>query len=128
MKVYVATKGEYSDYRIVGVFSTQDKADECISKLERPTSVIEYEVDEMASAKEIPVYRCYIELTADGKLVDLGSMEEFRAPRSVEVETYPASQRIYVSSAVSREHAEKVAIEKRQEWLRNQTRREAKGE
>lgn len=35
MKVYIVTDGDYSDYHIVAVFSTQAKADECVATMKR---------------------------------------------------------------------------------------------
>ena len=54
MKVYVLTRGEYSDYRVLGVCSSKEIADD-ISRLEGENGwgysvqVEEYEVDEFSS-------------------------------------------------------------------------------
>lgn len=53
MKVYVVTSGQYSDYRIVAIFSTQDKADAFIHATQAGreysdlnSHIAVYEVDE----------------------------------------------------------------------------------
>ena len=49
MRIYVVTKGEYSNYRIVALFSTEERADEYVSELNQDAyayaRVEEYELD-----------------------------------------------------------------------------------
>ena len=44
-KVYIVTDGDYSDYRIVAVFSTEEQAKDYIQCTGRGDSYAEYEVD-----------------------------------------------------------------------------------
>ena len=44
-KVYIVTDGDYSDYRIVAVFSTEEKAKEYIQTTGEGDDYVEVEVD-----------------------------------------------------------------------------------
>ena len=44
-KVYIVTDGDYSDYHIVAVFSTEEKAKEYIQTTGKGDDYVEYEVD-----------------------------------------------------------------------------------
>ena len=56
MKVYIVTRGEYSDYHIVGVYSTKEKAQEICDAISTSGTywdepqVEEYEMDELTLA------------------------------------------------------------------------------
>jgi hypothetical protein len=45
LKVFVVTKGEYSDYGIIGVCSTKEKAEE-LKKLTDSDEIVEWPIDE----------------------------------------------------------------------------------
>lgn len=118
--VYIVTHGEYSDYGIDAVFSDREKADRFAAELEKAVDgqrvqVAEWTVDEKAEAFARPIYLCYID--RDGNA-------EIGAPRYMFVsERYTKmlacdSGRCYGESAVSAEHAMKLAVEARQKWLR----------
>lgn len=54
MKVYVLIQGAYSDYRVIGVFSSEDKARNALEELKKsysgldaPTTIEEYELDDL---------------------------------------------------------------------------------
>lgn len=58
-KVYAVWRGEYSDYRIVAIFSTQEKAQECCAVF-NDAGVTEYELDSFDEGKELHKYKVYI--------------------------------------------------------------------
>lgn len=67
-KVYVVTRGEYSDYHVVGIFSTKKKA-ECYIKSSTWTddkpSMFECELDELLNFKTVLVV-----MDRDGNVLD----------------------------------------------------------
>jgi hypothetical protein len=141
MKVYIVTQGSYSDYRIAAVHSTRELAEAHVARLTELTdpnepAFGEYEVDEPGSIPEVvPEYYATIFL-ATGELFDgHRPRPDYRWPGAasrkvaacggggerVWVNDGSYSQqpaRIEVTSRVSQEHARKVAVERRQRWLR----------
>lgn len=125
-KVYLLTDGCYSDFHVVGVFSTKARADEAMANLRARTDgrgggdedVEEYELDALVGFRRGPVYTATIE-EESGEVHETGwgGQEGFRHPEAAAV-SRPGGGRIYVTSPLSIDHATKVAIEKRQEWLR----------
>ena len=66
MKVYIVTRGEYSDYHIVGVFSTQEKAEQFVEDTYKvygyrdswdQLEIEEYPLDELKVNKNRQMYR-----------------------------------------------------------------------
>jgi hypothetical protein len=108
MTVYVLSTGSYSARSIVGIFSSRDT---------------EYEVDQLVDQRYGPVYAANIELET-GTLLDepYSTYETLRNPESCVVAnwTNPRTGKpsLKVWSPISPDHARKVAVEKRQEWLR----------
>lgn len=133
-KVYVVTKGEYSDYHIVGVFSTIELAE----KVNKDTKSDEIEVYELDSENVLsleygPVYRVVIDLL-DGsfQVRSHREWERVRDRNEAKVDYFEPRDFINcygdrivekpiirVASPFSFEHASKVAVEARQKWLRN---------
>lgn len=139
MKVYLVSKGEYSDWQIVGVFSTLEKAEAFLvaAKGANPdkqkwdhskyNDVEEWEVDEIEDPVVKPVWKAFY------CLADIPSMNLSRG----EVRACSEPERLLVGgkfrgnvtrdntyatakSAISREHAVKLAVEDYQAWLREQ--------
>jgi hypothetical protein len=64
MKVWIVTRGEYSDYHIEAVFSTEERADNfarLISSRYEEASAEEWDLDEPWAAQELYFWDCTIE-------------------------------------------------------------------
>jgi hypothetical protein len=131
-KVYIVTDGEYSDYHIVGVFSTREIA-ESVLRACYADGVEEHEVDSkiVLDAEFGPIYTVEI-LLEEGKINKHFTCTGTRSRTSAEIFHVPyasfinclgclieESERLIVRSPFSSEHAEKIAVESRQKWLRN---------
>ena len=116
-KVYVLTAGEYSDYHVVGVFSTKEEAEKIGGLLYRKSvEAEEYELDRMVGLERGPTFVAAIQLK-DGKIKSGKHLKsDLRHPSACEVVPYNDS--IDVISPISEAHARKVAIEERQKKLR----------
>jgi hypothetical protein len=114
-KVYVVTVGEYSSYQIVGVFSTRESAEKIQADVE------EWELDALADHEW--GMNWYVDvMLSDGLVRQRYEEEGFRHPTETDVRFYSVSAHappgiIQVRSPLSAEHAMKVAVKKRQEWL-----------
>jgi hypothetical protein len=119
MNIYVVTEGSYSDYHIRAVFSTEEKAWAYIDALpenRRDEYEVEcYGVDETMGWEYGPVWHAAIKWK-DGEAWSYKPRDRIRPPSACVVEETDAAVHVY--SPISQEHAEKVAAEKRQEWLR----------
>lgn len=129
MKVYILTKGEYSNYHIVAVFSTKEKAEECkILFTDEYTDRIEIEEYEIDKIPECPEGL----LPFDVKMyIDTGEAEAHRKSLDCLEEKYELREDtkrkkyIYWSGfAKDEQHAIKIVSEKRsqqvvnKEWFR----------
>ena len=117
--IYVVTEGEYSDYGIRAVFSTRLRADRYVAVLESGARVEEYALDEWVGAQRGPQWTCVIDLKS-GVLSSRRLGRWLRHPRRCEI--FPGASFIRVVSPVSAAHAQKVAVEERQRWLRERAR------
>ena len=137
MTVYMVTTGEYSDYRVRGIFSTRDKAEAFIethrtadpknARYDDPWDIDERELDEYDSQEYVKVYSWCTD--SEGRTSD-ESYESFEwKPKGWRGEAEYADSFPYHSpkywhcsaeSAVSAEHAKKLVIEKLQEVQRQQ--------
>jgi hypothetical protein len=121
-KVYVLTKGKFSDYRIVAVFSTRKGAENMRAGPCNPSvEVQEWELDALADHEW--GMNWYVDvMLSDGLVRQRYEEEGFRHPTETDVRFYSVSAHappgiIQVRSPLSAEHAMKVAVKKRQEWL-----------
>jgi hypothetical protein len=114
MKVYVLTSGEYSDYRVEGVFSTPEKAVAYADGVEDANlPPDEYEVDGAVPVAE-RWWRIYFD--ADGNITSIRN--EWRKPRHTESSSSAGPNHILVQLfADTRERAIKVASERRAQYL-----------
>lgn len=65
MKIYVATAGIYSDYHVVGVFSSEARLRESLPDVEK-YNCDEYEIDEMtAIPKGMKAFRVHLKKNGD---------------------------------------------------------------
>lgn len=142
MKVYLVTSGCYSDDAVDGVFSSRELAEKMmyIGGFESYNDIEEKELDDQSLLKvgdnyEIgPTFsvRIYLESGQLEKISSMDSKAKYRhpmhciencreEPRDIEYRLGPnvhVDGYIIMISPISYEHAQKVAIEKRQEWLR----------
>jgi hypothetical protein len=127
--VYLVWQGSYSDRRVEGVFSTRDGAEDFLISADmirgdEAVDVEEWAVDELVGARPVTLHRVGINLDS-GELAPWGAQTVLIVPRIGCFIDGPKERGgtikapwLHVSSPVSREHAVKVAVEKRQEWLR----------
>lgn len=131
MKVYVVTSGEYSGYRIEGVFSTRAKAQEYKNRQAasldggwtRLNDIEVWEVDQEVAAVDHSQWHV-------GIMLDDGSVKErqnksrrFGIPKDevythAKVPAYGGRGIVRAVSITSAAHAMKLAVEARQAWLR----------
>jgi hypothetical protein len=122
MAVYVVTAGCYSDYRIEGIFSTSEKAERFKAELDNDANdVEEWELDELQEHAQRTVWT--VDLDSDGNVVgEITNRKSLVAPRFSESYSRAVAAwngvRYSGCSAVSEDHALKVAAEARQAHLR----------
>lgn len=143
-KIYVVTKGEYSDYSIVGVYSNREKAEEVVER--KPGGewagidtfeIEEYDLDAPVTERYRKKFICYLsvesgEILKERETGETVSDAQFMVARGeTEIRDdywYTVWEPHYINkkiqaieamSSVSREHAQKLAVEKRQELLRS---------
>ena len=117
-KVYIVTEGEYSDYKICGVFSSREKA-EAFAPKECGAEVTEWDLDRTDTVYQ-KVYRVEVSIKTGYATSWPESWE--MVPRDYSnVCIYPrlgTTGVAYARSVVSNDHALKIAGELRQEELR----------
>lgn len=130
MKVYVVTRGEYSDYCISAIFSTHEKAEEYMGGF--PGEFNEIEEYELDSEQPLVMGKCWVaNLRLDGSeyMPTFDGVEciaeEFRSGErgygTTEERKYGYANELdwFVGkSYVNKEHAMKLAVEQRQKALR----------
>lgn len=128
MKVYVMTEGEYSDYGIVGVFSSKEKC-EAVRNGNRDAQCEEYDIDEIVDKRFCKQFTAAI-MKESGDIVAgfnyncLNLVSPVKAIIEEDGIVWSESKQmvegplIRVKSPISMEHAIKVAVEARQKWLR----------
>ena len=129
--IYIVTSGEYSDYRIEGIFSSRVKAEVFIEEAKKKTNTgsdfcfEEWELDERTKDTVATFWSAILDI-ATGAIRNCNARVEFvpenKRVKSVDVwkyvcEAYPKGH-IVSRSYVSSEHAAKLCMEKRQELLR----------
>jgi hypothetical protein len=127
-KVYVLTEGKFSDNHIIGIFSTREGAEKVrAGSTDTSVKVEEWTLDAVTDLEWGTVWHADIRL-GDGLARQRYEEERFRHPAAADVRFYHdyanAPFIIEVRSPVSAEHALKVAVEKRQEWLRTKELKE----
>lgn len=126
MKIYVVTSGEYSDYQIDALYSTRDRALAHIGSEQNDRAKIEeWELDEEQDSVWMETWS--VGLLEDGSTnphIRFGSYWSFREQSwRGRVNSWDCHDgwRFNADSPISREHAHKLAVEARQEWLRKKT-------
>jgi hypothetical protein len=123
-KIYIVTSGEYSDYSIDGVFSTEENAQAYVNRRNADTTIEVYTIDKMVDYQNKTLYSVSInyesgELTNRYTLIpdtdngDSGWLDTKRLTTA-----YSKIGWIRVTSYKSADHADKLAIEARQELQR----------
>jgi hypothetical protein len=126
MTIYVVTSGIYSDYKIDGVFSTREKAESFAAEVRKAgdsaeVNIEDWPVDAKAEQRMRLVYHASI-LLESGEVFHEHTTGDMLDPneRAVIVPDIQGTNNRYAhgSSAVSAEHAMKLAVEARQNHLR----------
>jgi len=112
--IYVLTEGDYSDYHIVGVYSTKELAKEAQS-LYKDSQIEEYNLDHIP--EHPPGMSAWYVNISDGKLDDISTSQvspfEETVPREDEYEWSNGEIGYFVYCwAVDEDHAEKIALDK----------------
>lgn len=131
--LYVVTSGEYSYYGIVGIFSSQGKAEVFIKEAKKQTNsnsdfrIEEWKLDEREKDTVATFWTAILDI-ATGDIEKRDPRAEFTPEnervKSVDVldyvcEAHPKGH-IISQSYVSSEHAVKLCVEKQQELLRKE--------
>lgn len=126
MRVYVVTVGEYSDYHTEGIFSTREFAERFCSELiaigDTP-NIDEWVLNQRSNDRAMKVYVVTIDMQT-GQVQELGSAVRVVDPRYTNTVSFQrwCGKELHtvkqIDSAVSLEHAIKVAVEARQAFLR----------
>jgi hypothetical protein len=129
--VYAVTAGSYSDFRYLGVFSSEQKAQQYIDKRKAGDDLVgidingieEFNLDEALKECEYP--RWCVDIRLDNGAVMSGPSKDtlWGIPSSLKFAQSKCGGNPYARgiSHKSGEHALKLAIEARQEYLRNAT-------
>jgi hypothetical protein len=112
--IYVLTEGSYSDYHIVGVYSTKELAQEAES-LYSDSMIEEYSLDYIP--EHPPGMSAWFVRISNGKLDDLYTNQvnpfNVTVPSEDEYKYYNGETGYFVYCwAVDKEHAEKIALDK----------------
>ena len=112
--IYVLTEGDYSDYHIVGVYSTKELAKEAQSLYEY-SQIEEYDLDNIP--EHPPGMTAWFVGISDGKLDDITTSQvspfEVIVPSEKEYEYHDGTASYFVYCwAVDEDHAEKIALDK----------------
>ena len=112
--IYVLTEGDYSDYHIVGVYSTKELAKEAQSLYEY-SQIEEYNMDHIP--EHPPGMTAWYVSISDGKLDDITTSQvspfEVIVPSEKEYNYGEGKTGYFVYCwAVDADHAEKIALDK----------------
>lgn len=112
--IYVLTEGNYSDYHIIGVYSTKELATEAQSLYEH-SQIEEYDLDDIP--EHPPGMKAWFVGINNGELDDLCTQQvspfEETVPREFEYEYHDGETAYSVYCwAVDKDVAEKIALDK----------------
>ena len=120
--IYIVTSGEYSDYRIVGVFSTKEIAQLAIGA-GHGDEIEEYEIDKYAdyARRGIGAYRVHIGIdNADIHTIRAIDMADTTDEEKEPSPSFDGQSLIVLAYATDERHAAKIAMEKRAMWIASQ--------
>jgi hypothetical protein len=112
--IYVLTEGDYSDYHIVGVYSTKELAEEA-QTLYKDSQIEEYDLDNIP--EHPPGMKAWFVLIRDGKLDGIYTSQVSPFDQTVPCESeykHPNGMISYMVYcwAVDGDHAQKIALDK----------------
>ncbi len=119
--IYVVTTGEYSNYRILGLFSTETLARAFIERY-GDGDITEWLLDERVDDANRTVYGCSLFMN-NGALDRRWTAKEFCAADFSEGRPHAGAFYAVGRSAISQAHADKLAAEFRQAYLRENRER-----
>lgn len=127
MTVFIVTRGEYSDYTILGVFSSEEKAKKFAVEVKKDWSsdveIEPWELDERVNETLQTVFQ--VKLSKNGTELLNNNFETLGTQESLQfsgVEERKNDIVIFVGKSIkSRDHAHKLAVEARQKWLAKNT-------
>lgn len=109
-KVFVVTQGDYSDYHILAVFSTREKAEEYAQA--REAEIEEFELDAMPTTGELGLAWYYVSMDRDGDTHWVACLKDNQFNNAPRTELGVNRMSVHVA-AKSKEHAVKIANERR---------------
>lgn len=140
MKVYLVSRGEYSGWELVAIFSSYKRAisymggaencSESVDYGERWNDIEEFEVDSPKHSGKTHVRQWERAIFLDDgssdtcfdgcELVEIDDSGNYETPPP-EVFEYQGRKMVKAYSSICQEHADKLAAEARQAWLRNES-------
>ena len=117
-KIFIVTQGDYSDYRIIGVFSTEENANGFIALTSGYNmEVEEYNIDELLESFNPLRFNTayYVQMQRDGDVLSVGVEDEVWALQKALKCEYDVGRNklcMYVI-AKTKQHAVKIVNEKR---------------
>jgi hypothetical protein len=122
MKMYLVSSGQYSDYSVLGIYSTKEKADEAVAIYAADNDIEEWDVDDLPPHPP-GEFRWSITMLDNG---DVASISNYPAGLTyAPLESYrpfwpsQKNRRVLILWARDKEHAVKIASEKRREMIVN---------
>ncbi len=114
--VYLVSSGCYSDYRVLGVFSTLERAQAAKDHLETPNDLEPMKLDAIPDCPPPGYWAFHVRLLKDGSAESVYRRERWISPSKADhvFIHYPsAASASFHVIATSAEHAVKIANEKR---------------
>lgn len=118
MKIYVVTTGSYSDYRVVAVAETPEIAEKVKARYNDANDIEVYDTDEALKMSKRPEPKIiyYISFIEDGAIVSIAEFldeEGDEEPKEQKIIKYKWGEIIWSGHAKDKEHAIKLATERR---------------
>jgi hypothetical protein len=117
-KIYVVTDGSYSDYGIKAVFSTMEKAEEAKRLFGSTNAIEEYELDALPD-HPIGMLLYSVRMKFDGTIDDVRIADASDDSSSLEWRSTYKNHVDFTMWARDKEHATKIAIERRAPLIAN---------
>jgi len=119
-KVYIVTAGDYSDYHICAVFSTEKKAEKYIEALGGSMNVEVLEVDpDLTATGYREGYRAFAVWMQKDGTVDKVDYTFLDSPKDTRIVSFASSGRFMVCCVFARDekHAVKIVNDKRRQLI-----------